>query len=131
MWHLCVWFNQASTLPADSVSTLQLLFPVSECAVNVFLPSSQFHAGTELSTTWLLSILSTLRAQGQLQGKTVLDYGTGTGILGLTALAMGAASVVATETDAQAAFEARTNAELNGFSSHQFQVGSVRTACPV
>lgn len=47
-------------------------------------------------------------------GSKVLDVGTGTGILGLAALALGAGSVVALDVDPDAAICASGNAALNG-----------------
>ena len=46
-------------------------------------------------------------------GKRVLDFGTGTGIVGIAAMKAGAASVRATEVDALAIEAARRNAALN------------------
>ncbi len=47
-------------------------------------------------------------------GATVLDYGCGSGILALAALALGAGAAWATDNDPQALLAARRNAVLNG-----------------
>ena len=81
-------------------------------------------AGDQYNTRKVLSILQKLAIDGHLANKTLVDYGTGSGLLGIAALLMGAAEVVATDTDAQAVLEASTNAELNGFTHDKFQVPS-------
>ncbi len=47
-------------------------------------------------------------------GATVLDYGCGSGVLGIAALALGASNAWATDNDPQALVATRSNAELNG-----------------
>jgi ribosomal protein L11 methyltransferase len=49
-----------------------------------------------------------------LAGKTVIDYGCGSGILGLAALKLGAADVIAVDLDPQALLATRDNANRNG-----------------
>jgi len=67
------------------------------------------HATTQLCLTWLQT---TLRG-----GETVMDYGAGSAVLGLTALLCGAARCVCTDVDTVAVSSAAQNAELNGVSS--------------
>jgi len=50
-------------------------------------------------------------------GATVLDYGCGSGVLALAALALGASHAWACDNDPQALVATRANAELNGASS--------------
>jgi ribosomal protein L11 methyltransferase len=50
-------------------------------------------------------------------GATLLDYGCGSGVLGIAALALGAGHVWATDNDPQALAATRSNAELNGVTS--------------
>jgi ribosomal protein L11 methyltransferase len=47
-------------------------------------------------------------------GATVLDYGCGSGVLAIAALALGASRAWATDSDPQALVATRSNAELNG-----------------
>jgi len=47
-------------------------------------------------------------------GETVLDYGCGSGVLAIAALALGASHAWATDNDPQALVATRSNAELNG-----------------
>lgn len=66
------------------------------------------HPTTRLCLEWL--------ARADLQDRFVIDYGCGSGILGLAALALGAARVSAVDIDDQAVVAARDNAGRNGFS---------------
>jgi ribosomal protein L11 methyltransferase len=49
-----------------------------------------------------------------LKDKVVIDYGCGSGILGVAALLLGAKQVYATDIDPQAVLATQQNAELNG-----------------
>jgi ribosomal protein L11 methyltransferase len=51
-----------------------------------------------------------------LEGKTVLDYGCGSGILAIAALRLGAARAIAVDHDPQALDATRDNALANGVS---------------
>ncbi len=51
-----------------------------------------------------------------------LDVGTGSGILGITALKLGAAEVFGTDLDDNAITAVGENLEANGIDSRQFQV---------
>ncbi len=56
------------------------------------------------------------------KGDAVLDVGTGSGILGIVALKMGASEAFGTDIDDMAVQTARENIELNGFSEKEFPV---------
>ncbi len=64
------------------------------------------HATTSLCLEWLDSI--------DLAGKTVLDYGSGSGVLAIAALKLGCASATAMDIDPQAVLATQQNAEGNG-----------------
>ena len=64
------------------------------------------HATTALCLEWLDSI--------DLRGKTVLDYGCGSGILAVAALKLGAESACAVDIDPQAVLATGQNAAVNG-----------------
>ena len=53
-------------------------------------------------------------------GSTLLDYGCGTGVLALAALALGARRAFAVDNDNQALIATRANAELNGVAERLF-----------
>ena len=87
--------------------------PVDPAAVNLLLdPGLAFGTGTH-PTTWLC--LQWLDGE-DLQGKTVIDYGCGSGILGIAALLLGADSVIAVDNDPQALLATRDNAQRNGIA---------------
>jgi ribosomal protein L11 methyltransferase len=76
----------------------------------VRLPArTAFGIGSHESTVLALELLE---ASG-VAGRSVLDVGTGTGILAFAAKGWGAARVVAFDADPVAAFQARTNSRLN------------------
>ena len=60
-------------------------------------------------------------------GRTVIDYGCGSGILGIAALKLGAAHVIAVDIDPQALLATRDNAERNGVSTNIEVHGVTRT----
>lgn len=77
-------------------------------------PGLAFGSGTHPTTALCLRWLDALAGDGALQGKTVLDFGCGSGILALAALKLGAASALAIDNDPQAVLATRDNAERNG-----------------
>ncbi len=93
--------------------------PVEPNAVNLLLdPGLAFGTGTH-PTTWLC--LQWLDQQ-DLTGLTVIDYGCGSGILGIAALLLGAEKVIAVDNDPQALIATRDNAQRN-------QIAEERLAC--
>jgi ribosomal protein L11 methyltransferase len=80
-------------------------------AVNVWLdPGLAFGTGTHPTTALCLEWLD-----GQdLNGKTVLDYGCGSGILAIAALRLGAAGAYGVDIDPQALTASADNARKNG-----------------
>lgn len=73
-------------------------------------PGAGFGTGTHETTQMCLQILDQC---GSLTGKTVLDFGSGSGILGITAALLGA-RVYCVEVDKLANENATENARLNG-----------------
>ncbi len=74
-----------------------------------------FGTGYHPSTRGCMDALLHLGREGALEGRRLLDVGTGSGILSLVALALGCGSVVAFDTDGQAVEEARINLCHNGY----------------
>jgi ribosomal protein L11 methyltransferase len=82
-------------------------------AVNVMLdPGLAFGTGTHPTTSLCLEWLDGL----DLEGKTVIDFGCGSGILAIAALKLGAARAIGIDIDPQAILASRDNAERNGVS---------------
>ncbi len=80
-------------------------------AVNVMLdPGLAFGTGTHPTTALCLQWLDSI----DLTGKTVVDFGCGSGILAIAALKLGAARVIGIDIDPQAIQASRDNAERNG-----------------
>lgn len=80
-------------------------------AVNVMLdPGLAFGTGTHPTTALCLEWLDSL----DLTGKTVIDFGCGSGILAIAALKLGATSAIGIDIDPQAILASRNNAEANG-----------------
>jgi ribosomal protein L11 methyltransferase len=73
-------------------------------------PGLAFGTGTHPTTALCLQILESL----PLSGRTLIDYGCGSGILGIAALKLGAAHVTAVDIDPQALLATRSNAQING-----------------
>ncbi|WP_446892680.1 50S ribosomal protein L11 methyltransferase [Acinetobacter sp. NS4_7] len=87
------------------------LEPPEADAVNIKLdPGLAFGTGNHASTFLCLQWLG----KTDVKDKVVIDYGCGSGILGVAALLLGAKKVYATDIDPQAVLATKQNAELNG-----------------
>ncbi|NCT56150.1 MAG: 50S ribosomal protein L11 methyltransferase [Legionella sp.] len=84
--------------------------PPQADAINLMLdPGLAFGTGTHPTTALCLTWL----AHADLEAKTVIDYGCGSGILALAALKLGAHHVDAVDLDEQALIATQNNAEKN------------------
>ena len=91
-------------------------------------PGSAFGTGSHPTTRLCLEALELLAAMTPegLAGLRVADLGCGSGVLGLAALRLGAASVAAADTDSLAVRATTDNAALNGLTPQvRVQLGSV------
>lgn len=77
-------------------------------------PGLAFGSGTHPTTSLCLQWLDGLAADGLLEGRTVLDYGCGSGILALAALKLGAGHAIGIDNDPQALLASADNAARNG-----------------
>ena len=85
-------------------------------AVNLRLdPGLAFGTGSHPTTMLCLNWLE----KQSLKGKTVIDFGCGSGILGIAALLLGAKKVWAIDNDPQALLASRDNAQRNGIEDHR------------
>ena len=83
-------------------------------AVNVMLdPGLAFGTGTHPTTSLCLEWLEGL----DLSGKTVIDFGCGSGILAIAAIKLGAEKVIGIDIDPQAILASKDNAERNGVAN--------------
>jgi len=88
-------------------------------AANLLLdPGLAFGTGTHPTTALCLEWLD----GANVEGRTVIDYGCGSGILALGALILGAKQVVGVDTDPQALEASRENARRNGVEDARFEL---------
>ncbi|HEY3487398.1 MAG TPA: 50S ribosomal protein L11 methyltransferase, partial [Gammaproteobacteria bacterium] len=84
--------------------------PADSSRINIILdPGLAFGTGTHPTTALCLRWLDAC----ELEGKTCIDYGCGSGILAVAALKLGASRVYAADIDTQALTATRQNAERN------------------
>jgi ribosomal protein L11 methyltransferase len=89
--------------------------PADPDAVVVRLdPGLAFGTGTHPTTALCLQILDSL----PIAGRTMIDYGCGSGILGIAALKLGASHVIAVDLDPQALLATRDNAARNSVAAN-------------
>ena len=81
-------------------------------------PGLIFGTGSHATTRMCLAALEKYAGEG----KTFLDLGCGSGILGIGALVLGSARCVGCDIDPKAPDVAASNAELNGIGSDRFKV---------
>lgn len=88
-------------------------------AVNLMLdPGLAFGTGTHPTTFLCLQWLD-----GQdLENKTIVDFGCGSGILGIAALLLGGANMLGIDIDPQALIATRSNAERNQIGEDKYRV---------
>lgn len=86
----------------------------ADAAVVRLDPGLAFGSGTHPTTSLCLQWLDGLAGRGELQGRPVLDFGCGSGILALAALKLGAAQAIGVDNDPQAIVATRDNGERNG-----------------
>ncbi len=85
--------------------------PMQELPLGVkIIPHCAFGAGHHETTSMIINTL----LLSDLSGKTVLDHGTGTGVLSIFAKRLGAKQVVAVDIDDKSVENAKENAALNG-----------------
>jgi ribosomal protein L11 methyltransferase len=93
--------------------------PPEPDALNIMLdPGLAFGTGTHPTTALCLEWID---AQ-DMQGKTVIDYGCGSGILAIAAVLCGATQVIAIDNDPQAIIACESNREMNGIAAAQLPV---------
>lgn len=96
------------------------LEPPDPDAVNLLLdPGLAFGTGTHPTTAMCLAAIDRRLRDGQ----QVVDYGCGSGVLGVAALRLGARRLLAVDNDPQALTATRANAGRNGVTPESLQIG--------
>ena len=91
-------------------ATWEAEHPVQELPLGIrIIPHCAFGAGYHETTSMMIEALMA----NDMQGKRVLDHGTGTGVLAIFAKRLGAASVIAMDIDDKSVQNAQENAALN------------------
>lgn len=94
-------------------------------------PGPSFGAGDHPTTIMALEFLERALSEASHGGTgstTVLDVGTGTGVLAIAAVLLGADFAVGLDIDPAAIFTARRNLSLNGLGDSEFRASPVQMA---
>jgi ribosomal protein L11 methyltransferase len=110
--------NRLQLLPAE-MGTTGLRRPL----VIIIRPSMGFGTGHHATTRLCLSALQRV----PVQGRTVIDLGTGSGLLAIVASRLGASRVVAIDNDSDAIQAAGENLELNRGAEVTLCIGDIRS----
>jgi ribosomal protein L11 methyltransferase len=92
--------------------------PADDAAVLRIDPGLAFGTGGHATTAMCLDWL----ARRRVDGWSVVDYGAGSGILGIAALLLGAGHAVCVDHDPQACLATRANATYNGIASERITI---------
>lgn len=104
----------------DAKHTDREMFAGDDGVMRIFIEArNAFGTGTHQTTRMILRRLLAI----DMQGKSVLDCGCGTGILGITASRLGADPVLGYDIDEWSADNAQHNAALNGVENMSVMLG--------
>jgi ribosomal protein L11 methyltransferase len=123
-----VWESNFTDITVENKLRVRAVFhePSPSYPIEIIIqPKMSFGTGHH-ATTWL--VMSEMLELGFIN-KSVLDFGTGTGILAILAEKLGAADIWAVDNDAQCIENSQENFELNGTSGIRLALGDI-TAAP-
>lgn len=101
--------------------------PPDPQAANIMLdPGLAFGTGTHPTTAMCLGFL----AGQEFEGKNVIDYGCGSGVLAIACLLLGADRALGVDTDPMAILATRENSQRNQIEEHRLEVALAGQADP-
>ncbi len=101
-----------SSAPATRIERIEVVLDAADA----------FGSGSHPTTRLCLELLERLDDAGSLTGARVLDVGSGTGVLGVAALLLGAGSLVAVDVDTAAVTATSRTVELNGVADRVVEI---------
>lgn len=114
-----VWESSFSPVQIDNFCAIRAAFhpPVPDVLHDIMItPRMTFGTGHHSTTASMIRLMKDM----ELKGKSVFDFGTGTGILAILASRMGATKIWAVDNDPSAIENARENALENEASNVNF-----------
>ncbi|MCU0387280.1 MAG: 50S ribosomal protein L11 methyltransferase [Chitinophagaceae bacterium] len=111
-----IWESDFSPVEVDDFAAVRAHFhqPVPHVRYDLIItPKMSFGTGHHATTNLMIRALKDL----EVSGKSVFDFGTGTGVLAILASKMGALVVEAVDIDSWSIENARENIKMNGVES--------------
>jgi ribosomal protein L11 methyltransferase len=121
----CPQWNSRRGVKPDALKTAHSTAQTTKPQPFMIPASIAFGTGEHTTTAMSLRLLEQL-TRGWQRGWSVLDLGTGSGILALAAKRFGAGHVVGIDRDPTAILTAKSNARLNRIRGVKFQLADVR-----
>lgn len=122
-----LWESNFQPVVVDDFCTIRADFHTIEVTTPyeiVITPKMSFGTGHHATTRLMMMAMRDM----DLAGRTVLDFGTGTGVLAILAHKLGAATLVAIDNDEWSVTNAIENTERNNCTSIQVLAGSLPDA---
>ena len=120
-----VWKKSITPINAGNAITIIPPWETADTGRIIIMIDSGMAFGTGHHETTRTCLAHIERISGGRVGKSLLDIGTGTGILAIGASKMGFSYIVAVDTDPLAVDAARENITLNGLKNIELKEGSV------
>jgi ribosomal protein L11 methyltransferase len=119
-----VWESNFQPVVVDEFCAIRADFhePIQNVAHEIVItPKMSFGTGHHATTYMMIQQMKDM----DFAGKTVFDFGTGTGILAILAEKLGAANIMAIDVDEWSIENARENIERNGCSKISVELSSI------